>query len=236
MNLTSSRGAAGVPTWCHLCVPPHPHIRVRPLTCTETRRGDRQVVHSLGDGTVHVSATSPRGPGTVEPPPKKKNKPPPPSPGERGQARRHLWVQRRLRCGRLAGGRVRGQRHEAAGGAGDRWVSPPWSPPAPYPHHPGAVQASAGGLHCRAGAGRWHLHTAAPGPCLRLTLLLQLLLHRLRLRTDGLGEDLHPDGASGAGTAAASRAGRAPHGLGWGVRMRRDPLGLHRARPRRCWG
>ncbi|KAK1190820.1 KIF12 protein, partial [Pygoscelis papua] len=31
-------------------------IRVRPLTCTETRRGDRQVVHSLGDGTVHVSA------------------------------------------------------------------------------------------------------------------------------------------------------------------------------------
>ncbi|NXJ55451.1 KIF12 protein, partial [Spizaetus tyrannus] len=38
---------------------PHPlssAIRVRPLTCTETRRGDRQVVHSLGDGTVHVSA------------------------------------------------------------------------------------------------------------------------------------------------------------------------------------
>nr|XP_038021640.1 kinesin-like protein KIF12 isoform X1 [Anas platyrhynchos] len=31
-------------------------LRVRPLTCTETRRGDRQVVHSLGDGTVHVSA------------------------------------------------------------------------------------------------------------------------------------------------------------------------------------
>ncbi|NXE83467.1 KIF12 protein, partial [Cochlearius cochlearius] len=31
-------------------------IRVRPLTCTETRRGDRRVVHSLGDGTVHVSA------------------------------------------------------------------------------------------------------------------------------------------------------------------------------------
>ncbi|NWV60230.1 KIF12 protein, partial [Malurus elegans] len=31
-------------------------IRVRPLTCTETRRGDRQVVHSLGDGAVHVSA------------------------------------------------------------------------------------------------------------------------------------------------------------------------------------
>ncbi|KAM6239588.1 kinesin-like protein KIF12 isoform 2-T2 [Spheniscus humboldti] len=30
-------------------------LRVRPLTCTETRRGDRQVVHSLGDGTVHVS-------------------------------------------------------------------------------------------------------------------------------------------------------------------------------------
>ncbi|NWS78546.1 KIF12 protein, partial [Crotophaga sulcirostris] len=30
--------------------------RVRPLTCAETRRGDRQVVHSLGDGTVHVSA------------------------------------------------------------------------------------------------------------------------------------------------------------------------------------
>ncbi|NXA26754.1 KIF12 protein, partial [Ibidorhyncha struthersii] len=33
-----------------------PPIRVRPLTCTETRRGDRRVVHSLGDGTVHVSA------------------------------------------------------------------------------------------------------------------------------------------------------------------------------------
>ncbi|NWY18768.1 KIF12 protein, partial [Aphelocoma coerulescens] len=33
-----------------------PTIRVRPLTCTETRRGDRQVVHSLGDGAVHVSA------------------------------------------------------------------------------------------------------------------------------------------------------------------------------------
>ncbi|XP_035198739.1 LOW QUALITY PROTEIN: kinesin-like protein KIF12 [Oxyura jamaicensis] len=31
-------------------------LRVRPLTCTETRRGDRRVVHSLGDGTVHVSA------------------------------------------------------------------------------------------------------------------------------------------------------------------------------------
>ncbi|NXS73629.1 KIF12 protein, partial [Pandion haliaetus] len=31
-------------------------IRVRPLTCTETRRGDQRVVHSLGDGTVHVSA------------------------------------------------------------------------------------------------------------------------------------------------------------------------------------
>ncbi|NWZ21067.1 KIF12 protein, partial [Asarcornis scutulata] len=31
-------------------------VRVRPLTCTETRRGDRRVVHSLGDGTVHVSA------------------------------------------------------------------------------------------------------------------------------------------------------------------------------------
>ncbi|NXP77564.1 KIF12 protein, partial [Ramphastos sulfuratus] len=30
--------------------------RVRPLTCTETRRGDQRVVHSLGDGTVHVSA------------------------------------------------------------------------------------------------------------------------------------------------------------------------------------
>ncbi|NWH68638.1 KIF12 protein, partial [Geococcyx californianus] len=35
-----------------LRVPP----RVRPLTCTETRRGDQQVVHSLGDGTIHVSA------------------------------------------------------------------------------------------------------------------------------------------------------------------------------------
>ncbi|NXD50365.1 KIF12 protein, partial [Corvus moneduloides] len=33
-----------------------PTIRVRPLTCTETRRGDRQVVRSLGDGAVHVSA------------------------------------------------------------------------------------------------------------------------------------------------------------------------------------
>ncbi|NXO66727.1 KIF12 protein, partial [Phainopepla nitens] len=38
---------------------PHPTIRVRPLTCTETRRGDQQVVHSLGDGAVHISATSP---------------------------------------------------------------------------------------------------------------------------------------------------------------------------------
>ncbi|NWW78802.1 KIF12 protein, partial [Climacteris rufus] len=44
-------------------------IRVRPLTCTETRRGDRQVVHSLGDGAVHVSATSPLGTvGTAAPP------------------------------------------------------------------------------------------------------------------------------------------------------------------------
>ncbi|XP_040471642.1 kinesin-like protein KIF12 isoform X3 [Falco naumanni] len=31
-------------------------LRVRPLTCTETRRGDQRVVHSLGDGTIHVSA------------------------------------------------------------------------------------------------------------------------------------------------------------------------------------
>ncbi|NXT76381.1 KIF12 protein, partial [Zapornia atra] len=31
-------------------------LRVRPLTCTETQRGDRRVVHSLSDGTVHVSA------------------------------------------------------------------------------------------------------------------------------------------------------------------------------------
>ncbi|NXJ79525.1 KIF12 protein, partial [Trogon melanurus] len=31
-------------------------VRVRPLTCTETRRGDQQVVHSLGHGTVHVTA------------------------------------------------------------------------------------------------------------------------------------------------------------------------------------
>ncbi|NXN96902.1 KIF12 protein, partial [Rhinopomastus cyanomelas] len=31
-------------------------LRVRPLTCMETRRGDQPVVHSLGDGTVHVSA------------------------------------------------------------------------------------------------------------------------------------------------------------------------------------
>ncbi|NXX55919.1 KIF12 protein, partial [Scopus umbretta] len=46
-------------------------LRVRPLTCTETRRGDRRVVHSLGDGTVHVRATSPLGPGrggSVSPP------------------------------------------------------------------------------------------------------------------------------------------------------------------------
>ncbi|NWU85011.1 KIF12 protein, partial [Onychorhynchus coronatus] len=44
-------------------VSPHvpPIARVRPLTCTETRRGDRRVVHSLGDGAVHVSATSPPG-------------------------------------------------------------------------------------------------------------------------------------------------------------------------------
>ncbi|NXW85562.1 KIF12 protein, partial [Alopecoenas beccarii] len=31
-------------------------VRVRPLTCTETQRGDQRVVHSLGDGTIHVSA------------------------------------------------------------------------------------------------------------------------------------------------------------------------------------
>lgn len=31
------------------------------------------MVHSLGDGTVHVSATSPRGQGAVDPPQKKKN-------------------------------------------------------------------------------------------------------------------------------------------------------------------
>ncbi|XP_021271072.1 kinesin-like protein KIF12 isoform X7 [Numida meleagris] len=31
-------------------------LRIRPLTCTEIRRGDRHAVHSLGDGTVHVSA------------------------------------------------------------------------------------------------------------------------------------------------------------------------------------
>ncbi|NWI57516.1 KIF12 protein, partial [Calyptomena viridis] len=39
-------------------VSPYPSltIRVRPLTCTETRRGDRRVVHNLGDGAVHVSA------------------------------------------------------------------------------------------------------------------------------------------------------------------------------------
>ncbi|NXJ04228.1 KIF12 protein, partial [Odontophorus gujanensis] len=30
-------------------------IRVRPLTCAETRRGDQHAVHSLGNGTVHVS-------------------------------------------------------------------------------------------------------------------------------------------------------------------------------------
>ncbi|NXT21253.1 KIF12 protein, partial [Syrrhaptes paradoxus] len=44
-------------------------MRVRPLTCTETRRGDQRVVHSLGDGTVHVSATSPGGlEGAAAPP------------------------------------------------------------------------------------------------------------------------------------------------------------------------
>ncbi|XP_071621710.1 kinesin-like protein KIF12 isoform X3 [Heliangelus exortis] len=31
-------------------------LRVRPLTCTETQRGDRRVVHSLGDSTIHVSS------------------------------------------------------------------------------------------------------------------------------------------------------------------------------------
>lgn len=31
-------------------------LRVRPLTCTETHRGDRHVVRSLGNSTVHVSA------------------------------------------------------------------------------------------------------------------------------------------------------------------------------------
>ncbi|KAF4791099.1 Kinesin-like protein KIF12 [Turdus rufiventris] len=35
-------------------------LRVRPLTCTETRRGDQQVVHSLGDGAVHVSCPQAR--------------------------------------------------------------------------------------------------------------------------------------------------------------------------------
>ncbi|NXU69584.1 KIF12 protein, partial [Horornis vulcanius] len=35
---------------------PHPTVRVRPLTGTEARRGDQRVVHSLGDGAVHVSA------------------------------------------------------------------------------------------------------------------------------------------------------------------------------------
>lgn len=38
-------------------------VRVRPLTCSEARRGDRRVVHSLGDGTVHVRATSLLGTG-----------------------------------------------------------------------------------------------------------------------------------------------------------------------------
>ncbi|NXD03654.1 KIF12 protein, partial [Certhia familiaris] len=46
----------GPQTATPLCPHPHPTIRVRPLTCTETRRGDQQVVHSLGDGAVHVSA------------------------------------------------------------------------------------------------------------------------------------------------------------------------------------
>ncbi|KFP01845.1 Kinesin-like KIF12, partial [Calypte anna] len=30
-------------------------LRVRPLTCTETQRGDHRVVHSLGDSTIHVT-------------------------------------------------------------------------------------------------------------------------------------------------------------------------------------
>ncbi|NWU93109.1 KIF12 protein, partial [Upupa epops] len=36
-------------------------LRVRPLTRTETRRGDQRVVHSLSDSTVHRSATSSLG-------------------------------------------------------------------------------------------------------------------------------------------------------------------------------
>ncbi|NXD11560.1 KIF12 protein, partial [Nothocercus nigrocapillus] len=44
-----------------------PPARVRPLTCAETRRGDRRVVRSLGDSTVHVSATAPRGRGRRHP-------------------------------------------------------------------------------------------------------------------------------------------------------------------------
>ncbi|KAM9370643.1 kinesin-like protein KIF12 [Phaethornis superciliosus] len=31
-------------------------LRVRPLSCRETQRGDRRVVHSLGDSTIHVSS------------------------------------------------------------------------------------------------------------------------------------------------------------------------------------
>ncbi|KAM9525736.1 kinesin-like protein KIF12 isoform 3-T3 [Guaruba guarouba] len=56
-------GHSGAPRGPHGPIHPTHTIRVRPLTCLETRRGDRRVVHSLGDGTVHVSATSPLGPG-----------------------------------------------------------------------------------------------------------------------------------------------------------------------------
>lgn len=161
------RGIAGLPggplAAIPLCLHPLPSaIRVRPLTCTETRRGDQRVVHSLGDGTVHVSATSPlrgsEGGGAAAPPE-------PPSslcPGERSKARCHLRVQRRVRRGSLAGGRVRRQRDEAAGGAGDRRVSPGETPNSPQPpvspcaRCTAPVQALLAGLHCRGRAGRWH--------------------------------------------------------------------------------
>uniref|UniRef100_A0A8C6N8X2 Uncharacterized protein n=1 Tax=Melopsittacus undulatus TaxID=13146 RepID=A0A8C6N8X2_MELUD len=56
------RGSPGAPRGPHGPIHPTHTIRVRPLTCSEVRRGDRRVVHSLGGGTVHVSTTSVLGP------------------------------------------------------------------------------------------------------------------------------------------------------------------------------
>uniref|UniRef100_A0A8C6IZK7 Kinesin-like protein n=1 Tax=Melopsittacus undulatus TaxID=13146 RepID=A0A8C6IZK7_MELUD len=55
-------GHSGAPRGPHGPIHPTHTIRVRPLTCSEVRRGDRRVVHSLGGGTVHVSTTSVLGP------------------------------------------------------------------------------------------------------------------------------------------------------------------------------